>query len=86
MPDSGKPGTDPTASNPWTVTLCWTPEQNCGQVAVFPSRAPLSAVWGLLTAGEPPEVAAAEHGLTVQQVRVLDELRRHVAEVEPGDA
>lgn len=62
---------DPSASEPWTVTLAWTPDQNLGRVSVMPSRAPVFAIIGLLQAGETHEAIAYDHGLTVEQVRVL---------------
>jgi hypothetical protein len=36
------PQNEPTAANPHTITLCWTPEQNFGQDSVYPTRAPSS--------------------------------------------
>lgn len=73
---------EPSAANPWRVELCWTPDQNSSHVSVYPSRAPLYAVWGLLNSGETLLAVAGEHGLTEEQVRVLDLLRREVA-VDP---
>lgn len=79
---------EPTAAAPWLVTLCWTPAQNHGRVAVFPGRVPVWSVWGLLAAGETPEVVAEEVGLTGSEVAVLDVLRRdaadHLAPDGPG--
>lgn len=66
--------TAPTARDPWTVTLAWTPDQNHGAVAVFPSRSPLFAVLGALTAGDTPAGVAAEFGLTEQEATVLSYL------------
>lgn len=68
----------PTARRPWTVTLCWTPDQNFGRVAVMPNRHPVSAVWDLLIAGDDPGTVAEEHAVTPTEVRVLDQLRREI--------
>lgn len=73
---------EPTATNPHTITLCWTPEQNFGQVSVYPTRAPVYAVLGLLRAGEAPETVAHEHGLSVDEVRLLGRLADELT--EPG--
>lgn len=65
----------PTAREPWTVRLCWTPEQNHGVVSVHgPSRAPITAVAALIRAGEPAEDVAAEFDLLVEEVQVLEHL------------
>lgn len=72
----------PTARTPFTVTLCWTPDQNFGAVAVYPSRAPLAAVLGLLKAGETPANVAAEHGMDEDSVQVLSIL---VNEIDSED-
>jgi uncharacterized protein (DUF433 family) len=77
-------GAYPTARDPWTVTLCWTPDQNSGRVSVHPNRHPVTAVWGLLTAGETPETVSEEHACTPVEVRVLDVLRQDAADVDPG--
>lgn len=61
----------PTARDPHTITLCWTPDQNFGRVSCLNGRAPLSAVLGLLWAGETRETVAAEYGLTAKEVEVL---------------
>lgn len=79
MPDS-------TAAAPWTVTLAWTPDQNFGAVATLTGRAPLHAVLGLLHAGETAAVVAAEHGLSREEVAVLDRLRREFTDEPPGAA
>lgn len=78
---------EPTAAVPWLVTLCWTPAQNHGRVSVWPGRAPVWSVWGLLAAGEDPDRVAAEHGLDLREVRVLDVLRRDAADhLAPDDS
>lgn len=64
----------PTAADPWTVTIGWTPDQNFGRPCVMPSRAPLFAILGLMAAGEQPDVIAAEHDLTAEAVHVLWQL------------
>lgn len=69
---------DPTAAAPWTVTLAWTPDQNFGAVSTLTGRAPLHAVMGLLNAGETVAVVAAEHGLSGEEVAVLDRLRQEL--------
>lgn len=76
---------DPSAAAPWTVTLAWTPDQNGGAVATYPGRAPLHAVMGLLRAGEPVDAVAAEHGLSGEEVAVLDRLRHEIGD-EPHPA
>lgn len=76
------PNPVPPATAPWTITLCWTPEQNSGRVSVFPSRSPLFAVLGLLRAGEDPVSVSAEFGLTETEARVLSVL---VNEIDSED-
>lgn len=72
--------TDPTAAQPLTVTLCWTPDQNHGRVDVYPTRAPLESVLGLLYAGESHDDIALEYGLTREQVQVLAKLAAEALE------
>lgn len=72
---------EPTAADPWTVTLCWTPRQNYGQVSIWPGRGPVSAVWGLLTAGEDAATVAGEHHATPVEVQVLEQLRMESRDV-----
>jgi uncharacterized protein (DUF433 family) len=67
---------EPTAADPWTATLAWTPDQNGGAVSVMPSRVMLTAVWGALDAGEYPDIVANEYGLDHHTVHVLNILRR----------
>lgn len=62
---------EPTARNPWTVTLCWTPEQNHGAVSVWPGRSPVHAIVAMASAGTPVVEVAAEYGVSVATVRVL---------------
>lgn len=62
---------EPTAANPHTITLCWSPEQNFGQVSLLSTRAPAPVVLGALRAGDTPETVAAEYGLSVDEVRLL---------------
>lgn len=69
-----EPHPESTAAAPWTVTLCWTPTQNGGQVSVLSGRAPLSAVLGQLHAGATPAAIAADYGLTVEEIAVLQRL------------
>lgn len=76
----------PTPAAPWTVTLAWTPGQNFGAVATLTGRAPLHAVLGLLHAGEPVDVVAAEHGLSREEVAVLDRLRHELGDEPLGAA
>lgn len=66
--------TAPTARDPWTLTLCWTPDQNFGAVAIYPGRAPATALVGLLRAGTPVDEVAAEFGISVGAVEVLSRL------------
>lgn len=66
--------TAPTAREPWTVTLCWTPTQNYGQVSLLDGRAPVAAVIGLLRAGTTIADIAAEFGCPVEAVEVLAQL------------
>lgn len=65
---------DPTAAAPWTATLAYTPGQNGGAVSMLDGRVSLPAVMGLLAAGEPPEVVAAEYNCTVEAARVIAQL------------
>lgn len=69
----------PTARDPWTVTLAWTPGQNSGRVSILDGRSPVSAIIGQVQAAVPVAEVAAEYGCTVQDVAVLlrlvDELR-----------
>ena len=69
-----------TAADPWTVTLCWTEQQNAGRVSVMPHRSPVTAIWGQLAAGEDPDAVAADYQLNPTEVRVLDVLRRDAAD------
>lgn len=62
---------DPTARNPWTVTLCWTPDQNFGAVSVHPGRSPVTAIIGRVRAGEPLTDVADDYGVSVPEVQVL---------------
>jgi uncharacterized protein (DUF433 family) len=68
------PDPEPSARHPWTVTLAWTPDQNWGRVSVMPHRAPVSAVAGLLRAGETHDVVAEEHQIEPREVAVLARL------------
>lgn len=69
---------DPTARDPHTVTLSWTPDQNGGRVSCLNGRAPVTAVLGLLWAGEEPGRVAEEFGLSAEEVGVLDVLAEEV--------
>lgn len=60
-----------TASEPYTVTLSWSPDQNGGRVSVLNGRAPVWALVARLRAGDPVEGVAADFGVTVQQLEVL---------------
>jgi uncharacterized protein (DUF433 family) len=40
----------------------------------MPSRAPVHAIADLIRAGEPDDVIAADHGLTIDQVKVIRHL------------
>lgn len=64
----------PTAAEPWTVTLAWTPDQNNGRVSIMPRRTPLMAIIDLIGASETRTAVAAEYDLTVTEVAVLDQL------------
>lgn len=64
----------PSARNPWTVTLCWTPTQNHGAVSTLTARAPVTAIVGLLHAGVSIPQVAAEFGIPEQAVHVLHHL------------
>jgi uncharacterized protein (DUF433 family) len=66
--------TEPTAADPWTVTLAWTPDQNHGYVSTLNGRAPIESVVGLIRGGEPLDRIAGEYGLTVEQVSVIARL------------
>ena len=72
----------PTARNPHTITLCWTPDQNGGRVSTYPGRAPLYAVLGLVWAGEHHDEIATDHGLSRTELAVLVAL---ATELRPAD-
>lgn len=76
---------EPTSVDPWTVTLAWTPHQNFGRVSVLPSRSPVFAVFGQLTAGDPPDEVADDYGIPPVAARVLDKLRGEVQDDEQDD-
>lgn len=63
--------TDPTARDPHTVTICWTPDQNFGRVSCLDGRAPVSAVLGRLWAGEDHDEVGTDCGLSRAEVSVL---------------
>lgn len=67
------------------VTLGWTPGQDHGLVAVLRNRVPVVFVVGLLAAGEGPEAVALEYGLAIEEVMVLDRLRRDLAPDSPEE-
>lgn len=71
---------DPTAANPWTVTLAWTPDQNHGAVSIMPRRVPVYAVLGLIRAGEPHDEIAADFDLTLEEVAVIERLAEEASE------
>lgn len=77
--------TAPTARAPHTVTLCWTPEQNFGRVSCLNGRVPVSAVLGLLWAGEDHDAVAGEYGLSPEEVGVLAVLARELWIAEQGN-
>lgn len=74
---------NPTAAAPHTITLAWTPDQNLGRVSTLRNRTPLFAVLGLLSAGEDVETVAHEYGLAIEEVLVLDQLRRELDDDPP---
>lgn len=63
---------EPTAAEPWTVTIGWTPDQNGGRPCVMPRRVPLHAIVGLIHAGEDTQAVADEFDLTVEQVGMIE--------------
>lgn len=66
--------TDPTAAEPYTIALAWSPDQNFGYVSTLNGRVPIASVVGLIRVKEPLEVVADEYGLTVEQVTVIARL------------
>jgi crossover junction endodeoxyribonuclease RusA len=74
--------TDPTAAQPWTVTLAWTPDQNSGRVSTLDRRVPLFAIARAVRAGDALDEIADDYDLTVQQVWVIVQL---VSEVDLTD-
>lgn len=63
--------TSPTAHDPYTVTLCWSPDQNYGRVSTQMHRVPVHAIVGLLRAGETVEAVADEFLLPKATVHLL---------------
>jgi uncharacterized protein (DUF433 family) len=73
---------DPTAAEPWTVTLAWTPDQNFGRVATLDRRIPLFAIIGAIRAGDLLDEIADDYDLTTEQVEVLARLAEESKEWE----
>ncbi len=74
FPGSHTVSAEPTARDPWTVTLAFARGQNWDRVSVMPRRAPVRAIVGMLRAGESVDTVAEEHGLLREQVQVLAHL------------
>lgn len=70
--------TEPTAREPFTVTLAWTPDQNFGRVSTLNRRVPLFAIARAVRAGDSLEEIADDYGLTVEQVTVIARLAEEV--------
>jgi uncharacterized protein (DUF433 family) len=63
---------EPTAAEPWTVTIGYSPDQNGGRPCVMPRRVPIHAIVGLIRGGEDTQAVADEFGLTVEQVGMIE--------------
>lgn len=81
--------TQPTAADPWLLTLAWTPDQNWGAVSLLPSRTPVWVVIEQLLAGTTRGALATEYDLTDEAITVLANLAadldaaRHDRETTP---
>lgn len=65
---------EPTACTPHRIVLCWTPEQNSGQVSAGPDRTPVAEIVGMIRAGETTGNLADELGISQDHVRLLRRL------------
>ena len=71
---------EPTAAEPWTVTLAWSPEQNAGRVSTLDRRIPLFAIVSAIRAGDVLDEIADDYDLTTEQVEVLARLAAEAQE------
>lgn len=65
---------EPTAADPWTVTLAWTPDQSHGYVSTLEGRVPIASIVGLIRVKETHAQIAAEYGLPIEQVQLIARL------------
>jgi uncharacterized protein (DUF433 family) len=77
--ESCRPGC-PTAADPYTVTLSWSPDQNFGRVSTYEKRVPLFAIVRAIRSGETLDEIADDYDLPVQHISVIAHLAAEVGE------